>query len=457
MKKILAILVGKIIIFLSPFLKLGGGTSAPGKITLKIYPKLLKDSRKIFKKGVILITGTNGKTTTTKLLVEILKTAGFSVIYNSGGSNLPRGIISAILKKQPLLGKAEVDFGVFEVDEAYLEQVIKNLNPSLVILGNLFRDQLDRYGEIDILAQKWEKALKFLPKNSFVLANSDDPTITSFAEKFHNVKFFGVENLQTFKTNPEHIADTIYCKKCFIPLRYSKIFFSHIGKYFCPNCSFKNPKIDFIFKNPQLDKGKIKGKICFQNKCFPIAVNLEGTYNFYNLIAAVSAAFLLKIESQVIKKGLENFSAAFGRQEEIFYKNRKIKIILVKNPTGFNQALGLLKNSEKVHSILFLLNDNIADGKDVSWIWDVDFESLPHNFELFFGGRRAYDMALRLKYAGQIIKKENISTNIKAIFEKAVSKTSPSNTIFIFPSYTALLDLRNYLQKILPIKKFWEE
>lgn len=457
MKKFLAIIIGKLILFLSPILGLGGGTSAPGKFALKIYPKLLKDFARIFQKGVIIITGTNGKTTTTKIIVEILKTAGFSVVYNSGGSNLPRGIASAILKKYSLFKGLKADFGVFEVDEAYLMEAIKNLNPKIVLLGNIFRDQLDRYGEIDILVKKWERALKFLPQNSIVLANADDPTITSFLQNYKNVKFFGINNISSTRKKPEHIADTIYCKKCFTPLNYSKIFFSHIGKYTCPKCSFQNPKIDFILKKPETKEEKIYGNICWGKNCLPLTVNLEGMYNFYNLTGAVSLALLLNIDPKIIKKALENFSAAFGRQEEIIYKNRKIKIILVKNPTGFNQALDILKNSQKTYSVVFLLNDNIADGTDVSWIWDVNFESLPKKFELFFGGKRAYDIALRLKYADQNIKKENISTNIKNLFDKIITKTPPNTMIFIFPSYTALLELRKYLQKILPIKKFWEE
>lgn len=320
---------------------------------------------------------------------------GKDVVTNASGANLLNGVISSIITAPP------ADWGVFEIDENTLPQVLKFMNPKVIVLLNLFRDQLDRYGEVDTIADNWKKALANFPGQ--LIINADDPLVASLGTK--NTIYFGLEDTKLFQKIPEHAMDSQFCPACGNRLSYAGHFYSHIGHWSCPNCGLKRPK-------PQ-----------FTNTKYP----LMGTYNKYNTLAAIAVAKFLGLDPD-----LSGLHPAFGRQERI----GDVTIFLSKNPAGFNESLRtVLELNAK--NILLALNDRIPDGRDVSWIWDVDFEMLPKTANLYVTGDRALDMALRLKYAGF---KSQIVTNIPKI-----------ENLFILPTYSAMLEIRQELtgRKIL--------
>lgn len=385
-------LLAKIISSLSKILNLGSGATWPGEIALKLDPNILS---KIAPKNVILIAGTNGKTTTTLMIKTMLENNGVKIIHNASGANLLNGVISSILTS------TSADYGVFEIDENSLPAVLKFIQPKIIVLLNLFRDQLDRYGEVDTIVTNWKIALKNY--SGQLILNADDPQIASLGVK--NTLYFGLEDKNLFQKVPEHAMDSQFCPKCGTHLNYTGHFYSHIGRWSCPNCHYTRPK-------PQITSSK-----------YPLA----GTYNKYNTLAAVAVAKFLKIPVN-----LAGFNPAFGRQEQI----GETKIFLSKNPAGFNESLRTVLELNAKY-ILLALNDRVPDGRDVSWIWDVDFEMIPKNINLFASGDRALDLAVRLKYAGL---KSQIVTEIPQV-----------ENLFILPTYSAMLNIRKELtgKKIL--------
>lgn len=419
---LLLIIFGKIISKTINFLNLGHGSTWPGHIALNSNKNFIKDLLRNSKIKIILIAGTNGKTTTSKLLQSILKEDNKKIILNESGANLLNGIASALILNSSIFGKVKKDFAIFETDENTLPQILKELTPDILVLLNLFRDQLDRYGELDTIASKWKLAIEKLPKKTALILNSNDPLIAYLGN--NKSLYFGLDE----KSNISQIqdwADSVFCPKCNSKLEFEKIYFSHIGNWKCLNCGLNAPDID-------LKK---------------VYSPLLGTYNKYNALAAVLTAETLGVSQNIIEKALKNFNPAFGRQEEIKINGKKIKIFLSKNPTGFNESLRTVSNGK---SILLVLNDRIPDGRDVSWIWDVDFENLIKNFRsIVISGDRAYDLALRLKYASS--KKFETIDSIEKALKKALENTPQNQTLYIFPTYSAMLETRKILtgKKIL--------
>jgi UDP-N-acetylmuramyl tripeptide synthase len=416
MERIL-IFFGKLISVVSSATNLGAGATWPGEIALRLDPDILTPLSQKVRKGIILVAGTNGKTTTTLMLKTILERQGDSVIHNGSGANLLNGIVSSFIQHASWTGTIEADWGVFEVDENSLPIVIKSIKSIklkvVIVLLNLFRDQLDRYGEVDVIAEKWRK-LKF----DCLIANADDPLIAEIARKaIKNVTFFGLDDPSQYMEKMEHATDSTFCPRCGTRLTYKGIYYSHIGDWSCPKCKNKRPALDISTWD------------------YP----LPGLYNRYNTLAAVATAKTVGIADQNIKQALQNFSPAFGRQEEFTVDGKKVKIFLSKNPAGFNESLRTVIQLD-AKQILFVLNDRIPDGRDVSWIWDVDFEMLPENINIFVSGDRAYDAALRLKYAG--IRDIRVINDIREAVQ---------NDLYILPTYSAMLDVRKILtgKKIL--------
>lgn len=388
----MTVLLAKLIALLSKTFNLGAGGTWPGEIALKLDSKILS---KIVPKNVVLVAGTNGKTTTTLMIKTILKNAGQKVITNASGANLLNGVVSAIITSPP------GGWGVFEVDENSLPLVLHFVNPKVIVLLNLFRDQLDRYGEVDVIAEKWQKALKNFTGR--LVLNADDPLIAILGNK--NSLYFGLADRKLFSKTPEHAMDSQFCPRCWAKLTYDGYFYSHIGIWRCPKCGLARPKPDITTAS------------------YP----LPGLYNRYNTLAAVAAAKALAVPAN-----LDGFSAAFGRQEEIAGH----KIFLSKNPAGFNESLrtAICLSPKK---LLLVLNDRIPDGRDVSWIWDVDFEMLGKR-QVLVSGDRALDLAVRLKYAG-------VSAEVLPL-SNAVHQAD-----FILATYSAMLEVRKLLtgKKIL--------
>jgi len=435
---LLLILFGKIVIFTAKILNLGNGSTWPGHIALSINKNFLKDTLAKRKFQIILVAGTNGKTTTSKLIKNILEKFGKRVFKNESGANLINGVASSIINNSDMFGKLNYDFAIFEIDENNLPIILKNIAADFTICLNLFRDQLDRYGEVNTISDMWKKAFLKLPKKTKLILNADDPQIASLGINMKNSYYFGL-NEKTNNLILQHASDSIYCPLCNFKLTYKAIYFSHLGKWKCENCEYSRPDL-YISK---LEKYPLPGK-----------------YNKYNALGAVLLARLLKIDAKQIDKALEEFTPAFGRQEIIKYKNKKIQIFLSKNPASFNQSLQTVKDING-KNILIVLNSRIPDGRDISWIWDVDFELFIKSFKnISISGDRVYDMALRIRYCengkwqpvrqtqDEMVNDKSgikIYENLKEALGKAISSLSKDEILYVLPTYSAMLDVRKIL------------
>lgn len=415
-------------------LRLGSGSTWPGEIALFLNRNFIKDIVNLNKNlKVILVAGTNGKTTTVKLLKQILEGNKQKVFHNQSGANLLNGIASALLDKINVLGKLKENIAIFEVDENILPLALSEISPYQIIILNLFRDQLDRYGEVNTTAKKWENALAKIPKNTIVVLNGDDPQLFFIGLNLsQNVYFFGIDKKDMEKKSIPHDVDFIYCPICSNKLSFDFISYSHLGKFFCKACGFKQKNIESFQR---------------ENILYPVL----GKYNIYNTHAAILAARVgFHIGLKLANNYLSGFSPAFGRGEIIKFQNKKIVILLSKNPASFNQSIELVKNAKGAKNALVILNDRVPDGHDVSWIWDVDFENLTNTTsDLFISGDRAYDLAIRIKYAldqeNFNNKKLKIIENIKTAINKAVEHASKNTTIYILPTYSAMLEARKII------------
>lgn len=430
------IIIARMVSFVSRVLNIGMGGTWPGEIALRLKPDILTILCRNIKEGVILISGTNGKTTTAHLLKTILEKDGKKVILNKSGANLVNGVVSALLTESDLFGQLKTDYAVFEVDENSLSGVLKFIKflklKVVIVLLNLFRDQLDRYGEVDVIAQKWTTALQSLDSDTTLILNCDDPQISFLGLKSKaKIRYFGLSDDKDFIIRREHATDSTYCPKCSQSLSYEGIFYSHLGIWSCLNCGFTRPKPEII-ANPSI---------------------LSGKYNKYNTFAAVLSARECKINSESIKSALEGFMPAFGRQEEFTIQGKKIKVFLSKNPVGFNESLKTVLG-EGAQNLLIILNDRIPDGRDVSWIWDVDFEMIPESVSMIVSGDRVYDLALRIKYTfGRKFQIRSKFQNSKLLIEPELDEAIKCglsklkmDTLYILPTYSAMLEVRKILK-----------
>ncbi|MFH0750017.1 MAG: Mur ligase family protein [Candidatus Gottesmanbacteria bacterium] len=427
MKQILYIIAcvsGLLTSFISRFLGYGAGATWPGEIALRIYPRILEKLTKRIKNGIIIVAGTNGKTTTSGMITSIIRHAGNSVLHNTSGANLINGIVSSFF-----VSWKKVDWAVFEVDENALPKLLSFINPTAIVLLNLFRDQLDRYGEVDTIASSWRLPLLSLDEKTTVLANGDDPTIVAVTEKLHSrAVYFGLENPKLYLSKMQHATDAIYCPICGTRLTFGGVYFSHLGKWACGSCGFTHPDI-------LIDAADYES-------------SLEGVYNIYNTLAAASVGEVLGIDKGEIQQSLDEFQPVFGRMETVQYYGKTIRILLSKNPTGFNESLRTVLSSSQKGPILVLLNDRVPDGKDVSWIWDVDFEQLSgFPYSIIISGDRAYDMAVRIAYIEK--KKRQLDVQVLEGFESAIKTTvdvaKENEIVWVLATYSAMLDARKIL------------
>lgn len=422
-----SILLGKLTASIIQTLFKRSASTWPGHLVLESNPSFIKN---ILNKNpqlkIILIAGTNGKTTTTKALNHILESNGYSVIRNDSGANLLNGFASLLIRCVSLNGKIRKEILLFEVDENSLPLLLDQLstfNSQLtILLLNLFRDQLDRYGEINTTAEKWKEALESVDSKTIVVANADDPQIVNITKSLKNKFYFSVDDKLKIEKTLSHAVDSTTCPNCRNQLTYFKIAYSHIGNYKCSNCKFTNP----------------------ESEKYDIKTKLKGVFNIYNLTSAIlTAEKTTNIKPFNSIPTLENFKPAFGRQEEISFNGKKILLLLSKNPTGFNESLKVVLEN-KYSNILILLNDRIPDGRDISWIWDVDFEILSNKkYSVVASGDRTYDMANRLNYA-EINSVQTIE-KVNDALDKALSTTPKNETLVILPTYSAMLEIRKLL------------
>ena len=442
MRSFISIALGKAIILFGQVFKLGSGSTWPGYIALLIDPSLVNKIIDRSKTKIVVIAGTNGKTTTGKLISEILKANKKRVLHNAAGANLENGLASALVKgatlssfARPGLAKLNDDYLIFESDEYALPKIIEQTSPDYIICLNLFRDQLDRYGEIDSIAKRWRSSFEKLSTKTTLILNADDPQVSYLSKNIKaKVLYFGLEK-ENDNTKTKHGADSIYCPNCSIKLKFSTVFFSHLGIWECPNCHLQRPKPDLSTL-----------------KSYP----LPGTYNKYNSLAAVLIGKNEGVSTKDIEDALKSFTPAFGRQEQITYKGRIVQIFLSKNPTSFNESLQTIKELGG-KNLLILLNDRIPDGLDVSWIWDINLEEVLPEFEsIVVSGDRAYDMGLRIKYAtSSEFKISNlkfkIEPDLKKSLDYALANLNSDQVLYVLPNYSAMLDIRKILigRKIL--------
>lgn len=425
-----------------------GGTNFPGKIALKFDKDILSKISKNYK--VILVTGTNGKTTTTNMIYSILKNAKFDVITNDTGANMYTGIISCFIKNFKFLNTSKTRYCVLEVDEANVKYITDYIHPEIITITNLFRDQLDRYGEVYSTLNKILDGIKKTPETTLIL--NGDESLLGNLDLPNKTQYYGFNTPITKIDKPSLNADAKFCKSCKHPYKYNFITYNHLGDFYCPNCGYKRPSLTYSVDNilnlySEGSTVEINKENYYINQC--------GTYNIYNALCAFSIGKLLGIENSVIRYTLKNIKSSFGRQETIKINNKNLKIILVKNPAGFDEALKSINLDLENKSIALLLNDNYADGKDVSWIWDVDFEDLNDNniHNIMVSGIRLYDMSIRLKVAGFDEDLFCICHNYDALLNNI--ENCNDSMIYLLATYTAMTSFRKFLNSKGYIKKLW--
>lgn len=458
MKKFFAVFFAKIAMFFSRALKKGGGTALPGLVAEKLDKNILTKLVSNLNLGTVIITGTNGKTTTAKMSFEILALSGLDVVSNQSGSNLSRGLVSELVARSNILGtKIKGDIGVFEIDEATMPEAVPKLQPKLVLVTNIFRDQLDRYGEVDKTAALIGNSLRTMPKGAVAILNADDPLVASLTSYNENATFFGIEDSE-LKTDSKLAIDNKDCLLCGTELEFEYRYFGHLGKYKCKKCKFKRPApANTVFKAELEAERSLITLHTSEKQNLELILNTPGAYNIYNALAAASLASALGISGSIVKQGLENFTSAFGRMEKIRVKDKDIFLLLVKNPTGFNETLRSFTSDNSKRNFLIILNDNFADGTDVSWIWDSNLELLKNRANsIVVSGIRAEDMALRLKYADIDMKTVRIEKDLKKAMNSALEDLLVNQTLYVFPTYTAMMEIRNLLVKSGYAQPFWQ-
>ncbi len=512
----LAVVGGRAAGAISRRLGLGGGTSIAGVVAQRLYPDIVHHLSSQLAYGSVLVTGTNGKTTTSGFIAAILSDAGLRVWRNREGSNLMRGIAGAlVIRARPggNLRRAGQAISIFEVDEAVVSHMVEAVPLRVAVFTNLFRDQLDRYGEVDTVSARWQRAIKALPTSTTMILNADDPAVAPLAEsRPENVVYFGIDDIaldlaaQGVSAERHQTIDSRSCAKCGAELDYSLRFYSHLGHYVCPNCGSARPQPQVRATSVSMNAfDQLRITVETPTQQGDIVIPLPGLYNIYNALAAIAAAQALQINWEPIVSGIQQFKPAFGRGERVQVAGRTIRILLAKNPTGFNEVLRTLFGEGEKRHVLLMLNDNIADGSDISWIWDVDFERIAQQTNsLTVTGTRALDLGLRLKYAGIDTRTMNIvplapvraAGKISVAQEQhreaesvlassngrvdGVSKTQPTTkparsyglaqaldsaiqdmpvgeTLFVIPTYTGLLEVHRELERRGLTPHYWEE
>lgn len=463
----ITIIISKFIIKACRFMKLGG-TSLPGEIARKIYPGIVSEITKDFK--IIMVTGTNGKTTTTRIIGQILTENGIDYISNKSGANLVDGITTTFIQAVNIWGECKSKTALIEIDEAAFDKMTNYVEPDILVVTNFFRDQLDRFGELYTTLKRVKSGIEKSKKTKLIL-NADDSLCASIGvDTKKEVIYFGM-GIDSVK-NPEEIisSDATFCIYCKAKYNYSYHVYGHLGGFECPNCSYKQPqatvtcseitKLTSSYSNINFEVNDLVNPSSVNDNMFSAKVNLPGVYNIYNSLAAICCGLTLGLPVENTIKALGNFESGFGRMETINANGKFIKVILVKNPTGFNQVLNYLLTEENNLQVAFLINDKIADGTDVSWLWDVDFEKLQKVEDklncVYTSGLRAEDMALRLKYAGVYTNKIEIIKDYGTLLNSALTRTSEGESFYILPTYTAMLEIRKILKNKFGLAEFWK-
>jgi lipid II isoglutaminyl synthase (glutamine-hydrolysing) len=429
----------------------GGGTTVPGKLLWKLDPDAVDRLAARLPLGSAVISATNGKTTTAAMAASILR-GRFRLAHNSSGANLVSGVASTLLDARA------AELGLFEVDEAALPEVLSRVKPKAVCLGNLFRDQLDRYGELEHVAEGWRSAVRGLPPDAALAVNGDDPQVGELARERQDAMVFGVDDPSVARTSLQHAADSKYCVRCGAPYEYAAAYVGHLGDYRCPACGHSRPPLNIVAREIELGGlESVSFRLVTPAGSQVVRLALPGLYNVYNALAAASLASSLGAALEEIVSGLESFSAAFGRFERINVGDRGLLMLLIKNPAGANEAVRTIVDGGAPAVAVIALNDAIADGRDVSWIWDVDFEPLIGGLErLVATGERAAELALRFKYGGLDERAIDVVPSLEAALDRGLELTPPGGELVVLPTYTAMLGLRQIVSARGFVRPYWE-
>lgn len=451
----LAVVAGKVTAKTIRLVGAGLGSSFPGRLARKLAPSILAKLVRQTRLGIIAVTGTNGKSTTAGLLSSILKTAAFSLVHNRQGANLVSGITASLIEAANWKGLVNADYCLFEIDEAALPKVANETELNLVVVTNLFRDQLDRFGELDTTQKLIESGIR--RGRSRAILNADDPNVSQLCSQFKPL-FFGIESISSpsLLEAPLLFNDTLstqtmelsYCTSCGNEISYETLFYAQLGHWNCAKCSSKRPLPQVFARNVEVSSASSQFELYAQGGSVAVSLTLPGLFNVYNALAAAAAACQLEIPLETIKGGLQGYTTLFGRSERLNISGKEVLIQLIKNPAGASQALRAASCDRRAR-IMIAINDNLADGRDVSWLWDADFEQLLSNDKsIIVSGRRAQDMAVRMKYTGFPSDKIICLPGLEDALRKALKETAAEETLWILPTYTCLLELQKIVKKL---------
>ena len=420
------------------------GVTWAGKIALKIYPPILREMAAEVRKGIFVVCGTNGKTTTNNMLCAALETEGQKVICNHTGSNMLNGVAAAFVLGARLSGHIDADYACIEADEASTKYIFPEIKPDYMLMTNLFRDQLDRYGEIDITMNILESMIKTLPEMK-VIVNGDDALSAYLAMDSGNPCIFYGISQPVMKNETNEIREGRFCKRCGAKLEYSFYHYSQLGDYLCPGCGFKRPDLDFDAYDV-----KVGDRLSFRVENRLISADYKGFYNVYNILAAYAGIRSAGFSAEHFQDMLKRFNPENGRMEQFRISGTGVILNLAKNPAGFNQNISAVMQDTSPKDVIIVINDNAQDGIDISWLWDVDFDLFREENirSITVSGIRCYDMRLRLKYV-------DISSELEENVENAIRKRISDGTgnLYVLVNYTALFSTRNILKRLEEEKK----
>ena len=435
----------------------GGGTSLPGKVLMRLEPHAIAELSGRLSRGSVLISATNGKTTTAAMVASVLERSGVSLVHNRAGANMAGGIASALLAATKSHKRIDGELGLFEVDEFWLDRVTEELDPRAILLGNLFRDQLDRYGELETIADRWAGVVTALPAGAQLVLNADDPLIADLGRDHAGVTYFGIEDASMALPEMQHASDSKHCRRCGAAYVYDAVYLGHLGRYRCPSCGQERPAPTIAAEKIELH-GTRAARFELRTPAGRgvVELPLPGLYNVYNALGAAALCLTLGVSLEHVLAGLHAVTAAFGRAESVAIGDHELSILLIKNPAGANEILRTLALESGELDLLAILNDRTADGHDVSWVWDADFEVIASRArEVTCAGTRAAELALRLKYAGVPTERLTVVPSLPDALDHALAQ-APSRRLFALPTYTALLELRDELAGRGHVAQFWQ-
>lgn len=439
-----------------------GGTSLPGAVARKVAPDLLRALAAQPPQGVVAITGTNGKTTTAKMLASICEAAGWDVAHNRAGANLIAGVTTAFIQAADWKGRVDRSVGLLEIDEATMPRACQEMRPKVAVVTNFFRDQLDRFGELEHTVELVARGLAHLAPGGRAALNADDPNCARLGAGLRAAPlYYGLQVEATRPGAAGQAGDARHCVQCGSPYEYRVLHFAHLGDYRCPACGHRRPEpqvyIDRLWDVGA--RGSSFRLVTPEGAC-EVRLQIPGLYNVYNALAAAAGAVALGLPLPAIRQGLEATTSQFGRMESIAIGDRQVFMALVKNPAGFDSVIQTVLQAGARKNLVIAINDRYADGTDVSWLWDVDFEALAgHQSEVNFvicTGLRAEDMAVRLKYAGLDPAKIVVEKDPERALKQGLRFIQPGDLLYILPTYTAMLEIRGLIARKGHVRKYWE-